>query len=322
MRGVQAVRFRFFIVGSVLLSLFVSGCASLPGADKSENEFEPSVQAELLRKRKEMQDGTWELESESKPMSIEAKLMKGDGLRRDGEYAPAMWAYLQAHEMDPTEAGPVERMASLHLLNDTAQAESMFRDLIEEHPESVAAHTGLGLALMARGNWQEAKAVLTRAIEFGPDSPIALGSLGVTLDRMGEFDLARDAYRTATDLLPNYYEAWNNLGVSYLSTQEFEDAAATLERAARVESRDPAVLNNLGLALGRLGRYDEALDAFLKAGTKQVAQNNLGYVAYLNGDYDRALMAYETALLEGGDDRLQVLRNFVTAQKARDSKAQ
>jgi tetratricopeptide (TPR) repeat protein len=77
------------------------------------------------------------------------------------------------------------------------------------------------------------------------------------------------------------------------------------------------VFNNLGLALGRLGRYDEALAAFRKGGAEQAARNNLGFVLYLNGSYDRAIGEYERALLLDGDERLPVLRNLRAAKRAR-----
>ena len=84
--------------------------------------------------------------------------------------------------------------------------------------------------------------------------------------------------------------------MSLLHTGEFGAAAEALEQPARLQPRDAAVWNNLGVARGRLGRYDAALAAFRKAGAELSAQNNLGYVHYLNGDYDGALEVYEAAL--------------------------
>ena len=68
-------------------------------------------------------------------------------------------------------------------------------------------------------------------------------------------------------------------------------------------------------------RYDDALDAFQRAGSEQVARNNLGYVCFLNGDYERAIAEYEEALLTGGDQKLLVLRNLRAAEKALDARA-
>ena len=88
------------------------------------------------------------------------------------------------------------------------------------------------------------------------------------------------------------------------------------QQAALQQNRDPAVFNNLGLALGRMEYYDDALKAFQRGGSEQAAHNNLGYVSFLNGDYERAIAEYERALLVSGDQKLPVLRNLRAAQRA------
>ena len=53
--------------------------------------------------------------------------------------------------------------------------------------------------------------------------------------------------------------------------------------------------NNLGLALGKLGRYPEALEAFTHGGDEAQAYNNLGCLYLDNGDYERAAACFERA---------------------------
>ena len=81
--------------------------------------------------------------------------------------------------------------------------------------------------------------------------------------------------------------------------------------------RDPAVFNNMGVALGRLERYDDALEAFLRGGPEHAAWNNLGWVQYEEGHYAAAISAYERALLAAhGEQRLEILRNLLAAREA------
>jgi Flp pilus assembly protein TadD len=300
------------------LLLLETGCASLPfgGPDK----FDAASQAKRIREQQAMRAAADANGAARKPIALEDRLHQGDVLRGSGDYAGAMWQYLRAHEQDPQNSAPIARMASLHLLSDPRQAESMFRNLVVEHPDNGAAHTGLGLALIDRKDWNGARETLTRALELSPSSATAYSALGVCLDRMGEHDGARAAYRSAIALHPHYYEALNNLGVSYLTTQEFDAAAETLRKASQQQDGDPAVFNNLGLALGRLGRHDEALAAFRKGGAEQAARNNLGFVHYLNESYDRAIEEYERALLVDGDQRLLVLRNLRAAKRAKEER--
>ena len=49
---------------------------------------------------------------------------------------------------------------------------------------------------------------------------------------------------------------------------------------------------NLGLALGGMQRYDEALQAFEKAGGSAAAQHNLGIVLAQNGEFAKARLAF------------------------------
>ena len=294
----------------------LSGCASLP-LFSSGAEAE---QAKLMREHQERRAAAEATATSPVPLSLKERLRNGDTLRSDGAYAGAMWNYLRAHELDPADPAPIARMASLHLMSGSEEAESIFLDLVEKQPESGAAHTGLGLARIERNDWVGARDSLMHAVSLSPRSAAAYSALGVCHDRLGEPDAAREAYLRATTLHPRYYEALNNLGVSYLTTGEFDSAARTLRRASQQQGRDPAVFNNLGLALGRMERYDDALEAFQQGGSEQAARNNLGFVLYLNGSYDRALEEYERALLAGGDQRLMVLRNFQAAKRAEEER--
>ena len=64
--------------------------------------------------------------------------------------------------------------------------------------------------------------------------------------------------------------------VSLLLLGDFVAAEMELRRAVDLDPEDPAGWNNLGLALGHLERYAEALEAFRKGGDEQGARNNLG----------------------------------------------
>ena len=304
----------YIAIGLLLLGLLLSGCAHDSRSQPQQRALE-AAQAEEIR-RQRLRAAAQAKPIEPKPQTVKERLRKGDVLRRDGAYAAAMWTYLKAHEVDPKDPEPTARMASLHLLVEPDLAETIFRELTESHPESGAAHTGLGLALIARHDWLDAREVLTRAIRINSRSAVAHSALGVVLDRLGEHTAAREAYTRATTLQPRYYEALNNLGVSYLATEEFAAAAKALRRASLQQDGDPAVFNNLGLALGRMERYGAAFDAFQRAGSEQAARSNLGYVCFLNGDYERAVAEYERALLVGGDQKLLVLRNLLAAQRA------
>jgi len=278
--------------------------------------------AELLRELRESQalrQQAGEAPGSAEKATLESHLAKGDARRAQGDHARALWSYLLAHRLDRKDPRPVSRIGTLHLSREPERAEAIFRQLLHQDDEAALARTGLGLALIARGAWSDAVLELRQAVDEDDGLAAAHNALGVALDHEAQGETARWHYRRASELQPRSHEPWNNLGVSLLAAGDPAGAAEALERAGRLEPRDAAVWNNLGVARGRMRQYDAALAAFRKAGDERSAQNNLGYVHYLNGDYAGALAAYERALHAAGDpgERLAVLRNARAAQEAR-----
>jgi Flp pilus assembly protein TadD len=298
---------------------------AVPGAARAGDDSAPAVNAELL---KQMRDAQAEREQamvgtleEKEPATVEEILAKGDAERAKGDHPRALWNYLMAHRLDRADPRPIGRIGTLHLSREPERSEAIFRELVHREGDSAIARTGLGLALIARGEWGEAVVELRKAVDDDEALAATHNALGVALDHLKQTEAARWHYRRAAQLQPRSHEPFNNLGVSLLTTGDFAGAAAAFEEATRIEKRDPAVWNNLGIALGRLKRYDAALDAFRKAGDELSAWNNVGYTRYLNGDYDGAMLAYERALLAAGkpEDRLPVLRNARAAQRAKEN---
>jgi Flp pilus assembly protein TadD len=302
----------------IAVALASLGCATA-GVGQSDPGSE--VQAEILKQmvreqeaRKELRGATFETPP---PPTVASYLSEGDGLRRAGDAPRALWVYLKAHELDRSDPRPLLRIAGLHLGAEPERAVAIFSHLAQRNDGSAAPLTGLGIARVAQGNGAAAEAALRRALEIDPDFPAACNALGIVLEQRGAHDEAREHFEHAIALQPSSYEPLNNLGASYLATHDNARALDVLQRAALLEARDPAVFNNMGIALGRLGRYDEALEAFLRAGPEHAAQNNLGWVRYEQRHYAAAIAAYERALLAArGEERLKILENLLAARKA------
>jgi Flp pilus assembly protein TadD len=305
--------------------LMPAGAALLVPGPAWAGDDAPAVNAELLKQMRKAQaernQSMAEAPEEPEPASIESHLQKGDALRSKGDHPRALWSYLMGHKLDRRDPRPIGRIPTLHLAREPDRAEAIFRELIHREDDSAIARTGLGLALIARGAWGDAVVELRKAADDDEALAATHNALGVALDHLKQSEAARWHYRRAAQLQPRSHEPLNNLGVSLLTSGDFVGASEAFEAAVRIENRDAAVWNNLGVALGRLERYGAALDAFRKAGDELSAWNNVGYVRYLNGDYDGALQAYERALHAAGqaEERLPVLRNARAAQQAKNS---
>jgi superkiller protein 3 len=245
-------------------------------------------------------------------------LREADRFATTGNLGRAVAGYVDAIQADPSNPVPQARIANLQISRDPERAEGLFRRLVKREPEMAIAHSGLGLALLAMYRMDEAERAMKRSLELNPELANAHYGLSVIYDLEGNYDLAQHHARTARVLRPRDATIANNLGVSYLLSERFVLAEAALRDAILLNPDDPASRNNLGVALGRQGRFDEALEQFLRAGNEQAAYNNLGYLFMLADRNDEAIVQLERALKIDGDDMLVVLRNLNAAIDARD----
>jgi tetratricopeptide (TPR) repeat protein len=74
--------------------------------------------------------------------------------------------------------------------------------------------------------------------------------------------------------------------------------------------------NNLALVLSKLERYDEAVDAFKKAGDNATAYNNIGYIYMIEGKYGEAVQAFEKAKELNSKFYVKAHENMENAKKA------
>ena len=295
--------------------LFLFGCAGggnpLSGFDIGAKRAIDQYRAQLARQTAAAEaEADANAAGEADAPSVTELLQQGDRAREAGDLAEALFTYHRAHRTDDDLPGPRERIALVLLRKDPVHAEAILEELISTEPASSTLRTGLALAQLAQGRFEDARDSLARAIALDPEAATPRCLIGVILDRLGQHDAAWQQYEVAHEQRPDDYVILNNLGVSHLMAGDPAEAVAPLRKAARLEPRDQALRNNLGLALGLTGRYAEALDAFRVVNDEAEAQNNLGYVLYLNGEYERALLYFERALDAEGEALDTVLRNI------------
>ena len=73
---------------------------------------------------------------------------------------------------------------------------------------------------------------------------------------------------------------------------------------------------DLGLALAKLGRYPEALEAFTQGGDKARAYNNVGVICLADGKYAEAIAFFHKAVALNPSYYAKAHENLQTAQRA------
>ncbi len=180
-----------------------------------------------------------------------------------------------------------------------------FRQAIRLHPELAVARAGLSEAL-----WQiyhrdldpqlleQAEEQARLALEQDPDLPAAHVALACVLRSTGQVSASIEALEEALRDHPNPDHAYRELADSYERIGELEEAERYLRTATALDEADWLNWNWLGALLAKLGRYDEARDAFENA-VRVAPENiyrpleNLGTIYLYEADYDAAIETYE-----------------------------
>ncbi|GAC87223.1 O-linked N-acetylglucosamine transferase [Gluconobacter thailandicus F149-1 = NBRC 100600] len=153
-------------------------------------------------------------------------------------------------------------------------------------------HLTLGLALIAEGHSEPARAALVVAQALQPSDPRTFAALGEALLLLGRRAEAKAALEQAAKLAANDAEYLTRLGQIHLEDGEAEQAIVCFEAVTQRCAQDGRAWANLGAVLFGLGQYGKAQDVLLRAcelGARTAETlNNLGLVLMALGDLPSA----------------------------------
>ena len=189
----------------------------------------------------------------------------------------------------------------LHRSGHTAEAESAYRQIIEQQPHAVGALNLLGALVYQQSRFEEAVACFETVLTLQPGNPDAYNSLGIALKGQGKLEEAIAHYQQALTRQPDHVEALNNLGNGLKERGDLEGAIAAYQQALTLRPHYPEAHNNLGTALKDQGQLDEAIahyrDAILLKPHYAEAHHNLGVALQRQGHLDAAIQASQQAIV-------------------------
>ena len=109
----------------------------------------------------------------------------------------------------------------------------------------------------------------------------------------------------AIDLDPDSWDGHSRLGTFYFRQARYEEAVTQFRRVVQLVPDDSLAYSNLGVALWKAGKAQEAAGVLTKSIALQpsyAAYLNLGNIYYGDRKYDRALQTYEMAAAKNGRD--------------------
>ncbi len=146
---------------------------------------------------------------------------------------------------------------------DLQAAIPSFELAVRLQPEEIVHRDyALALEVAKRGSPEQVLHHLELALRAYPDDAFLLSLVGVRQARLGRMEQARATLTHWVWLEPNSSKAHAQLAHVLLRLDQSQLAVDAFEKATRLGERNPDLLNQFGVALGRLGRTREALEQF------------------------------------------------------------
>ncbi len=187
-----------------------------------------------------------------------------------------------------------------HSNGNLAEAEQIYRKVLEADPNSAGAWHLLGVIAHQVGQQQVALEYITRAIELLPTDPGFHSNLGEVFRSLERRDEAILCYQKAIELQPNHAEAFSNLGNVLDELNRFDEARQALERALQIRPNYPAALSNLGNVYKGLRDPAQAEKYYREAIRSDPnfaqAHNNLGSLLETRNDLGGAEICFREAV--------------------------
>jgi hypothetical protein len=138
--------------------------------------------------------------------------------------------------------------------------------------EDFLYHLYRGSELLMQDRVVEAKEELERALELQPQDAKGQDLLAGVYFRLGVYPRAIEIWRRLVDAYPRDATLRVNLALALLKTGQPADALNHLHAGLQINPSHERAWGYLGLTFWRLGRFQEARDAFLRAGQAPMAR--------------------------------------------------
>jgi predicted TPR repeat methyltransferase len=202
-----------------------------------------------------------------------------------------------------------------------AEAETLYRQILQINPYHVDALHFLGVLAYGAGQNEISVELISRAIQLNPNDPVCYINLGNAFKALGNLEDAIENYIRAIALKPDSTEAHFNLAVTLVAVDRLDEAIAQYRQVLALSPDYADVYGLLGAVLVIQGRFEQAKTCY----QQQIVLNpeNLTaqhLLASLSGDTtDSAPAEYVEQLFDhyadGFDAHLQQQLHYETPEK-------
>lgn len=182
---------------------------------------------------------------------------------KDGEGAIALYRRIPA-------ASPLKELSDLQLglnladLDRHEEAITHLKALVDAHPNDMRGYLALGGVYSSKEDFRSAATLYDKAVEALKTPTAANWNIfyqrGIAYERLKEWPKAEPNFRKALELFPDQPQVLNYLGYSWVDmNMNLKEGLAMIQKAVDLRPSDGYIVDSLGWAYFRLGRFDDAV---------------------------------------------------------------
>jgi tetratricopeptide (TPR) repeat protein len=232
-------------------------------------------------------------------MNLSAALNRGGGesfvrlylqyalaLKPDSDTALLQLAGVAEQQERPEEAisfyeripdtSPLKRVSELQLglnladLDRHDEAIQHLQALLDGDPDDMRAYLALGGVYASKEDYKSAAALYDKAVERLKEPTNADWNIfyqrGIAYERLKEWPKAEPNFHKALELFPDQPQVLNYLGYSWVDmNMKLEEGLEMIRKAVELRPSDGYIVDSLGWAYYRLGRFNEAVTELERA---------------------------------------------------------
>lgn len=249
----------------------------------------------------------------------------GDLYAREHQWKEAAQAYREAAGVYTRSSEMTRRLAwALKNGGDVAGSLSVLKEAVQSYPDDPMVYVALAEGYSDQAQYGQALGVLDQAVSKFPKNTAVIFQRGATLERQSRHAEAEQAFLDVIARDPKHAPALNYLGYMLAERGErLTESVSYVKRALDIDPTNGAYLDSLGWAYFKLNQLDLAESNLRRAAEQMkedsVVQDHFGDVLFRLGRNQEAIQAWERALA-GDRQSINPAEIEKKVQKARQSK--
>ncbi len=148
---------------------------------------------------------------------------------------------------------------ALHQSGRIAEAEEIYRRVLQQQPNHPGALHLMGVARQQVGDHEAALELIGRAIAINPNKAVYHNNHGAAFQSLGRHEAAAACFQQALAICPNYADALSNLGMAQASLGDDATAVASFRGALALQPGHADSMRQLASLVQHLGLGEEAI---------------------------------------------------------------